>query len=80
MLLVPPSDAQYTQPLYHITVNMNCLVPYAFNITVRRGVDEGGRIIGEFEYVTLLYLRDTANFVHGLKDGSIRVLGLYQTA
>ncbi|KAI4528300.1 hypothetical protein K523DRAFT_367866 [Schizophyllum commune Tattone D] len=49
MLLLPPSQAADSRPLYHISVAMNVFVPTSFITTVRRGGTEEGPIVGDFE-------------------------------
>lgn len=54
MLLLPSRDADPTlTPMYHIsvTLNLNPFVPLSYVTTVRRGRDESGELVGEFEYV-----------------------------
>lgn len=49
MLLVPLSDPQSSQAVYHISISMNCFVPLAHLTTVRQGPNDNGLIVGEFE-------------------------------
>lgn len=51
MLLLPPPDVQDTRPLYHISVSMNCFIPSSYITTLRRGANEYGDLVAEFEYV-----------------------------
>ncbi|KAI0788683.1 hypothetical protein C8Q75DRAFT_807882 [Abortiporus biennis] len=46
-LALAPSNSLH-QPLYHITVNMNCFMPTSYITTVRRYGSEG-EVVGEFE-------------------------------
>ncbi|KAJ8523303.1 hypothetical protein ONZ45_g192 [Pleurotus djamor] len=49
MLLIPPAQAQDTRPLYHISNEMNCFNPLSHITTLRRGANENGDLVGEFE-------------------------------
>ncbi|KAF9451190.1 hypothetical protein P691DRAFT_724711 [Macrolepiota fuliginosa MF-IS2] len=49
MILLPPETAPDTRPVYHITVSMNCFVPYSYITTLRRGGTEAGEYVGDFE-------------------------------
>lgn len=49
MILVPSPHAQDTRPRYHITVNVNCFMPLSHITTVRRGANEFGEFVGDFE-------------------------------
>ncbi|KAJ7349324.1 hypothetical protein DFH08DRAFT_141907 [Mycena albidolilacea] len=49
LLLLPPPGAQNTRPQYHISVALNCMNPFSFITTVRRGASDTGPYVGEFE-------------------------------
>ena len=49
MLILPPAEQADSRPLYHITVEMNCLKPASFVTVLRRGSSERGPYVGEFE-------------------------------
>ena len=49
MLVLPPPEALDSRPIYHITVEMNCLRPASYITVVRRGGSERGSYVGEFE-------------------------------
>ncbi|KAF8235569.1 hypothetical protein L208DRAFT_738500 [Tricholoma matsutake] len=49
MLLIPPSHAPDTRPLYHISVNLNCFNPLSAITCIRRGATEYGEYVGDFE-------------------------------
>lgn len=49
MLLLPPSDAIDTRPLYHVSVAHNCFMPLSYITTVRKGGTENGEFVGDFE-------------------------------
>ena len=49
MLLLPPSDAADTRPVYHISVDMNVIVPTSIITTIRRGGSNSGELVGQFE-------------------------------
>lgn len=52
MLLVPPNDVPGDRsPLYHISVRLDLypFVPMSYVTTVRRGGDDQGILVGEFE-------------------------------
>jgi hypothetical protein len=49
MLLVPPPSSPDTRPLYHISVHLNCFMPFSFITSVRRGGNQDGEFVGEFE-------------------------------
>ncbi|KAA1471959.1 hypothetical protein DENSPDRAFT_838069 [Dentipellis sp. KUC8613] len=51
MLLLPSArnDAVDSRPLFHITVNLNCLMPSSYITVIRRGASESGEYVGEFE-------------------------------
>ncbi|EIW54767.1 uncharacterized protein TRAVEDRAFT_131463, partial [Trametes versicolor FP-101664 SS1] len=52
MLLLPSRDVDPTlTPIYNIsvTLNLNPFVPLSYVTTVRRGRDESGELVGEFE-------------------------------
>ncbi|KAF5362486.1 hypothetical protein D9756_002712 [Leucocoprinus leucothites] len=49
MTLLPPRDSPDPRPVYHISVSMNCFVPFSYITTVRRGGQEDGQFVGDFE-------------------------------
>lgn len=52
MFLLPPRDVDRTlTPVYNISVglNLNPFVPLSYVTTIRRGMDEEGELVGEFE-------------------------------
>ncbi|KAG9221018.1 hypothetical protein CCMSSC00406_0002382 [Pleurotus cornucopiae] len=49
MILVPPPESQDTRPQYHISVDVDCFNPLVHITTVRRGVNEYGDHVAEFE-------------------------------
>ena len=52
MFLLPPRDVDRTlTPVYNISValNLNPFVPLSYVTTVRRGLDDDGELVGEFE-------------------------------
>ncbi|KAG9226842.1 hypothetical protein CCMSSC00406_0003485 [Pleurotus cornucopiae] len=49
MILVPPPESHDTRPQYHITVDADCLNPLVHVTTVRRGANEYGDLVAEFE-------------------------------
>ena len=49
MLVIPPSESQDNRPVYHITVEMNCLRPTSYITVIRRGASDRGHYVGEFE-------------------------------
>ncbi|KIP03610.1 hypothetical protein PHLGIDRAFT_121451 [Phlebiopsis gigantea 11061_1 CR5-6] len=51
MLLLPPPDQPDSRPIYHISVEMNCLTQASIITTLRRGSSEHGIYVGEFEYL-----------------------------
>ncbi|TBU39498.1 hypothetical protein BD309DRAFT_428051 [Dichomitus squalens] len=56
MFLLPSRDVDRTlTPIYNITValNLNPFVPLSYVTTVRRGMDEQGELIGEFELAVM---------------------------
>jgi hypothetical protein len=54
MVLLPPPESPDTRPLYHISVQMNCFMPFSFITSIRRGGTERGEFVGEFECVRFL--------------------------
>ncbi|KAI0353886.1 hypothetical protein OH77DRAFT_556813 [Trametes cingulata] len=56
MFLLPPRDVDPTlTPVYNISValNLNPFVPLSYVTTVRRGIDEDGELVGEFELAVM---------------------------
>jgi hypothetical protein len=49
MVLLPPATSPDTRPVYHISVSMNCFVPYSYITEIRRGGGPDGEIVGDFE-------------------------------
>ncbi|KAF4598513.1 hypothetical protein EYR38_006917 [Pleurotus pulmonarius] len=49
MILVPPPESQDTRPQYHISVGVDCFNPLVHVTTVRRGANEYGDHVAEFE-------------------------------
>ena len=52
MFLLPPRDVDPTlTPVYNISVslNLNPFVPLSYVTTIRRGIDDDGEFVGEFE-------------------------------
>ncbi|KAF7439962.1 hypothetical protein PC9H_000299 [Pleurotus ostreatus] len=49
MILVPPPESHDTRPQYHITVDADCLNPLVHVTTVKRGANEYGDLVAEFE-------------------------------
>ena len=52
MFLLPSRDVDRTlTPIYNIAValNLNPFVPLSYVTTIRRGMDEQGELVGEFE-------------------------------
>lgn len=49
MLLLPPSDATDTRPLYHVSVAHNCFMPLSYITTVRKGGTENWEFVGDSE-------------------------------
>ncbi|KAJ3567545.1 hypothetical protein NP233_g6301 [Leucocoprinus birnbaumii] len=74
MVLLPPADALNTQPLYHISVSLDCFVPFSYITTVVRGGSPNGEVVGDFETGSLVNpaIRESTIFVrdqeHRLKD------------
>ncbi|OBZ65562.1 hypothetical protein A0H81_14432 [Grifola frondosa] len=59
MYLLPPRDVDRDRvPIYYISValNLNPFVPLSYVTTIRRGIDEDGEFVGEFE-LALLHAR-----------------------
>lgn len=53
MILVPPADSPDTRPLYHVSVHLNCFMPFSYITTIRRGATEIGDHVADFEYARL---------------------------
>ncbi|KAI0641397.1 hypothetical protein C8Q79DRAFT_1014341 [Trametes meyenii] len=56
MFLLPPRDVDPTlTPVYNISValNLNPFVPLSYVTTVRRGIDDEGEFVGEFELAVM---------------------------
>ncbi|OSD05067.1 hypothetical protein PYCCODRAFT_1406436 [Trametes coccinea BRFM310] len=56
MFLLPPNDVDRTlTPVYNISValNLNPFVPLSYVTTIRRGIDEDGEFVGEFELAVM---------------------------
>ncbi|CDO71062.1 hypothetical protein BN946_scf184844.g66 [Trametes cinnabarina] len=56
IFLLPPNDVDRTlTPVYNISValNLNPFVPLSYVTTVRRGIDEDGEFVGEFELAVM---------------------------
>ena len=51
MLLLPPDDAESSEPLYRISVEMNCFRPGSYITIIHRGESEDSTYVGEFECV-----------------------------
>jgi hypothetical protein len=52
MLVLPPSDAPDTRPIYHISIALDPFIPTAGATTVCRGGHADNEFVGEFECVT----------------------------
>ncbi|KAH9917137.1 uncharacterized protein BXZ73DRAFT_80894 [Epithele typhae] len=56
MFLLPPRDADRTlTPVYNISValNLNPFAPLSYVTTIRRGMDDDGEVVGEFELAVM---------------------------
>ena len=52
MFLLPSRDVDRTRtPIYNIAIGLNLdpFVPLSYITTIRRGMDEQGEVVGEFE-------------------------------
>jgi hypothetical protein len=49
MLVLPPSDAPDTRPIYHISIALDPFIPTAGATTVCRGGHADNEFVGEFE-------------------------------
>jgi hypothetical protein len=49
MILLPSAESPVTRPAYHITVSMNCFVPFSYITSIRRGGTEDEEYVGDFE-------------------------------
>lgn len=49
MILVPSADALDSRPPYNLSVSLNCFMPLSSILTIRRGANNSGELVGEFE-------------------------------